>query len=342
MKIGGFLSSLGEAFDSLKISPSVISDTQSYIADVETELNLQLGSAVALVEEVGRITLQGGGKRLRPALVYLSARATGHEFELSRAVKLGVAMEMIHMATLIHDDVIDDADTRRGQPTAFSVHGITPSILGGDVLLAKAMRLLAEDGDLAIIRMVSQAVVELAEGEVQEIAVRGNIELSLDEHLTVLRMKTASFIECCCRIGGMLTTASAAELTGLGQYGHHLGMAFQIVDDILDFKGDSAKTGKPVATDFRDGQATLPLIYLLTELSADERAFVAKKFGNGSTDADLQLILGWMKDRNALARADQDAREHASSARESLAGLPDSDERRLLSGVTLGVTRRQN
>lgn len=342
MTVGGFLASLGEAFDSLWIDPAVIADTQVFIAEVETELQAQIGSAVPLVDAVGRITLQGGGKRLRPALVFLSARATGLNFAAERAVKLGAAMEMIHMATLIHDDVIDDADTRRGQPTAFSVHGITPSILGGDVLLAKAMRLLAEDGDLAIIRMVSQAVVELAEGEVHEIAVRGNIELSRDDHLAVLRMKTAGFIEACCRIGGLIADAPASATTALGAYGHHLGMAFQIADDILDFRGDAAKTGKPVAGDFREGQATLPLIYLLTELSAEERAFVGKKFGNGASDEDLQLILGWMNDRNALARADQDAREQASSARESLGSLPDSAERRLLGGVTYGVVRRQN
>ncbi|MFM9872059.1 MAG: polyprenyl synthetase family protein [Fimbriimonadaceae bacterium] len=342
MKIGGFLSSLGEAFDTLKISPAIIEQTQNYIADVETKLKIQIGSAIPLVENVGQITLRGGGKRLRPALVFLSARSTGLEFDYHRAVQLGVAMELIHMATLIHDDVIDDAATRRGEPTAFSIHGITPSILGGDVLLAKAMRLLAEDGDLRIIRLVSQAVVELAEGEVQEIAVRGDINLSLDDHLSVLRMKTASFIECCCRIGGMLTDSAQPQLDALGNYGHHLGMAFQIVDDILDFRGDAAKTGKPVATDFRDGQVTLPLIYLLTELSPEEKTFVEKKFGNGSTNADLQLILSWMNDRKALARADQDAREHASSARESLELLPDSGERRLLSGVTLGVTRRQS
>jgi len=342
MKISGFLSSLGEAFDTLKINPAVIAQTQNYIAEVEAELKVQIGSAIPLVEEVGQITLRGGGKRLRPALVFLSARTTGLDFDNHRAVQLGVAMELIHMATLIHDDVIDDAATRRGEPTAFSIHGITPSILGGDVLLAKAMRLLAEDGDLRIIRLVSQAVVELAEGEVQEIAVRGDINLPLDDHLQVLRMKTASFIECCCRIGGMLTEATESELDALGSYGHHLGMAFQIVDDILDFRGDAAKTGKPVATDFRDGQATLPLIYLLTELSPEEKTFVEMKFGNGSTDADLQLILSWMTDKKALARADQDAREHASSARDSLEVLPDSSERRLLSGVTLGVTRRQN
>lgn len=342
MKISGFLSSLSEGFEALKISPKLLEETTAYIQDVERELQLQVNSVIPLVEEVGRITLDGGGKRLRPALVFLAARATGLPFEGSRAVQLGTAMELIHMATLIHDDVIDDAATRRGRPTAFSVHGITPSILGGDVLLAKAMQILAEDGDLRIIRMVSRAVVELAEGEVQEIAVRGQLDLSLDDHLSVLRMKTASFIECCCRIGGMLTASSEIATDALGQYGHHLGMAFQIVDDILDFRGDSSKTGKPIATDFIDGQSTLPLIYLLTELSAEERTFVGSKFGNGASEEDLKMIVGWMNDRKALARADQDAREHASTARESLERLPESDERRLLAGVTFGVTRRQN
>jgi octaprenyl-diphosphate synthase len=341
MTVTGFFGNIESALQGFQIDPASLVDTAEFIAQVEGELKQQVSSQIELVEGVGRITLEGGGKRLRPALVFLAATATGKPFQIDRAIKLGTAMELIHMATLIHDDVIDDATLRRGKPTAFSQYGITPSILGGDVLLAKAMQILAEDGDLNIIRTVSQAVVELAEGEVEEIALRGQLDLSIDSHLRVLRMKTASFIECCCRVGALLADAPTNQLHALCQYGHHLGMAFQIVDDVLDFRGEPSTTGKPRATDFREGQATLPLLYLLPELNADEQQFIGTKFGNGSTDAEIEQIITWMEERNALAQADQDAREHASAARQSLKLLPVTDQKILLSAVAQGVTNRK-
>src|SRR4051794_21397897 len=199
----------------------LLNQVASEIQEVEKELAKQVSSNVELVEYVGKHTLEAGGKRLRPAFVTLSARACGNAFEPERTRKIGACMEMIHMATLIHDDVIDHSATRRGRETASAAYGNTAAILSGDVLLAKAMVILALDGDLEIIRTVSQAVVEMAEGEVRELEIRGQFDLTEAEHLQVLRMKTASFIQCCCESGAMIAGASDEVRRALGVYGHH-------------------------------------------------------------------------------------------------------------------------
>lgn len=304
---------------------------------VEEELARQVSSQVSLVAAIGAHTLQAGGKRLRPAFVSLSARATGLPYDAERARLLGACMEMIHMATLVHDDVIDHAATRRGRPTASAVFGNTGAILTGDVLLSKAMSILARDGDLRIIRRVSDAVVEMAEGEVRELELRGRFDVSEEEHLRVLRMKTAAFIESCCVVGALVAGASEEVLEALRSYGHHVGLAFQIVDDLLDYRGSSLKTGKPVATDFTEGCATLPLIYLTGKLSDRELGVVSSAFGHGVTDE----ILGWMSERGAFAGAEAAARGHLEAAVSEIEVLPSSSAKCLLMSVAEFVLSRE-
>lgn len=311
------------------------------IVDVERVLKHEVSSEVTAVQGSSDQTLIGGGKRLRPSLAIISARATGNSFDSTAIAHVGAALEMIHMATLIHDDVIDGADTRRGHPTASAIYGNTAAILSGDVLLAKAMSLLARYSDIHIIEMVSKAVVEMAEGEVRELECRGNIELTEEEHMRVLRMKTAAFIECCCRVGCRMAGGTKEQEDGLGVYGHHLGLAFQVVDDMLDFRGSTAKTGKPVATDFREGQATLPLIYLLPSLNTDEAEFAKSKFGNGVSDEDVAKITSWMSERGAFDAASAQAESLVTHANKGLAALPESDEKLLLETVAQFVIERE-
>lgn len=331
-------------FDALKgeVPESTILEIANFVEKVEDELCRQISSPVHTVTQVGELTRIGGGKRLRPMLVYMSAVSLGNTFDLQRAVKIGVAMELIHMATLIHDDVIDDAATRRGKPTAFSVHGNTASILGGDVLLAKAMALLAQDGDLQIIRLTSQAVVELAEGEVKELEFRGIFNLSQKDHFEVLRMKTASFIESCCRAGAIIAGAPKSVEDQLGKYGHHIGMAFQLADDILDYRGTPSETGKPIATDFRDGQATLPLIMLACQLTDEEREYTNHKFGNGVTEDDLKMIIGWMEQRGSFHHANKVAESEIDQATQALDVLKDSPAKSILNHVASYVISRKS
>ncbi|MDQ2986443.1 MAG: polyprenyl synthetase family protein [Armatimonadota bacterium] len=296
----------------------------------EEVLSKSLESDVEKVEAIGRHVGEAGGKRLRPLFVALSARATNLPFDASRVATLGAAMEMIHMATLIHDDVIDNADLRRGKPTACVLYGNTAGILTGDVLLARAMSLLAEDGDLPTIRMVSSAVVEMATGEVMEVDARGVFDLSETDYLEILRRKTATFLAACCRAGAMAAGASPDAQLALSNYGEAVGMGFQIADDVIDFRSDPGVTGKPRATDFREGCATMPLIQLRGALTADEDAFVRSKFGNGVVDADLDVIAEWMTSRRAFAKTSVAAERYAERAKSALMHLPATQERELL------------
>lgn len=324
-----------------RLNANLLQQVSQEVAGVDEELRIQLRSQIALVERVCVHTLDGGGKRLRPAFVALAAKATGQGYDEARARRLGACMEMIHMATLIHDDVIDDASTRRGRPTASRVFGNTAAILGGDVLLAKAMLLLARDGDVGLIRIVSGAVVDMAEGEVRELETRGDFDLDVETHLEVLRLKTASFIEGCCELGALISGASAEHTEALRKYGFHIGMAFQIVDDLLDYRGEFAKTGKPRATDFREGQATLPLIFLRPELQEAEADILRARFGNNPNDDEVRMLAGWMEARGAFAKSEKVAREHVDQAMNAVMLLPDSEARELLETVAEYVFRRE-
>lgn len=325
-----------------RVAEGTLRDMAEHIAQVEAELRILVGSRVALVESVGKYTLSAGGKRLRPAFVCLAAQSTGRSFDPARARRLGAVMEMIHMATLIHDDVIDEAATRRGQPTASAIHGNTAAILSGDVLLSRAMAVLADDGDLDVIRRVAGAVVDLAEGEVRELEIRGRVELSREEHYEVLRLKTASFIECCCRIGARIAGAKPHEEEALGTYGHHVGIAFQLVDDLLDYRGDHAKTGKPVATDYHEGCATLPLILLWPTLSEAERSRIALGFGQGHALEVVPEVVALMTERGAFSQAETAAHEAVEQAKRALGVLPKSASTELLLAAADFVVARQS
>ena len=326
---------------SLSLSQELLSRLEQDRSAIEETLKALVVSGVPTVHSVCTHTLNAGGKRLRPGLVLMAAEATGRPFDRQRALRLGACMEMVHMATLIHDDVIDHAATRRGQPTAANVFGNTPAILSGDVLLARAMTVLAEDGDLAIIREVSRAVVDMAEGEALEVMHRGNLRLSLDEHMPVLRLKPATFIECCCKLGGMVEGASKEVCEALGSYGYTLGMAFQVVDDLLDFEGNEEKTGKPVATDFREGCATLPLIYFLEVADSDQMVKVQSWFGECCSDEEVTQLTEWLG-MDALGRARETGSEFADLARSALSTLPHTAQRDLLQSLCDYVTGRDH
>ena len=308
---------------------------------VEEELNIQIQSRVTTSAAVGRHTLRAGGKRLRPAFVTIGAKATGLSFDRARTRRVGASMEMIHMATLIHDDVIDNSSTRRGLPTAASLFGNRASILGGDALLAKATVLLTQDGDVELIKTVAEAVVEMVEGEMKELETRGDFDLDETTHLEILGQKTASFIEACCDSGAIVAGADSATRDTLRQYGRSVGLAFQIVDDLLDYRGDRSKTGKAIATDFREGQATLPLIYLRETLSDSERALIEARFGAAASDDEIRMITSWMSSRGIFERCEKVAAQHVERALEAADSLPERTSRGFLTTVADFVLKRQ-
>src|SRR5687768_14737859 len=250
------------------------------LAAIEDRLNREIASDVRSVYSLSGHVLCAGGKRLRPAMVALSAQAINSNADSARVQTVGAAVELVHMATLVHDDVVDDTSTRRGHPTANAVFGNGIAVLTGDYLLAKAMRLLALDGDLRIIRTVSDITIEMSEGEVMELAAAGDPNLSLASYFEILRKKTAVFVEGCCRCGALIAGADSEREAALAQYGYHLGMAFQIADDLLDYTGDPSVTGKPLGSDLRDGRATLPFLYALQGGIDSER--LGRLFGNAA------------------------------------------------------------
>jgi octaprenyl-diphosphate synthase len=310
---------------------------------VEDILRSAVLSDCATVERVGSDLVLAGGKRLRPMLVVLAARACGrHELDM-RVYQAAAATELIHMATLIHDDVVDEAATRRGRPTAFSLFGRSAAVLSGDVLLARAMELLAEAGDIEVIRVISRAVVAMAEGEVREVETRGNFELTQSAHFEILRLKTAEFMAACCDAGGILSDASPTQRRALAAYGLHVGLAFQIVDDILDYAGDPGITGKPRGTDLIEGCATLPLILMRERAGLNHRDQMVALFGNPSGDAEAIADLAkQMRSMGVLDEAERAARDHISQALAAVRSLPENEARSFLEEVTELVLARKS
>lgn len=324
------------------LRPDLLARVGREVEGVQNAILEATESRSPLVERVVRHTLAGGGKRLRPAFVFLAARALDPSVPAERLHRLGACMEMIHMATLVHDDVIDNSPTRRGRATAGNAFGNTASILTGDVLLSKAMTLLAQDGDLEIIKTVSAAVVEMAEGEVLELEQRNDFDLDEACHREVLHLKTAAFIRCCCEIGALAGGANETQREALALYGENVGLAFQIADDLLDYRGDHRKTGKAIATDFREGQATLPLIALRPKLTPGELVIARKKFGGLVNEDEIRMICDWMETRGAFAAAEEAAKAHIAEAKKALADLPETEPVTMLDAIGDYVLARQH
>ena len=324
------------------IQAQLLRKVSEEVAEIEHVIRESTNSRVELIRNVSKQILDAGGKRLRPAFVILSGKVVNPDADIDRLRKLGACMEIIHMATLVHDDVIDSAGMRRGKPTAAAAFGNTTAIMSGDVFLAKAMALLAADGDVEIFRTVADAVCEIAEGEVLELEARGDFDLDTDHHLEILKMKTASFIRCCCELGAIVAGANKSQRESLSLFGHHTGMAFQIADDLLDYRGDKAKTGKPNATDFRDGQATLPLIYLRENLSDAESQIARRRFGGSVNEDEIRMICDWMDTRGAFSKSEKLGNEHIATAHDCLNEMDESLARDMLHAVADYVIARQS
>jgi octaprenyl-diphosphate synthase len=274
-------------------------------------------------------------------MVALSARAVNPNPDENRLNAIAASVELVHMATLIHDDVVDNTATRRGKPTANAVFGNGVAVLTGDFLLARSMRILAVDGDLAIIRLVSDMTVEMSEGEVMEILATGNPKVKPDHYFEILRKKTAVFVEGCCRAGAMLAGGTAEHIDALAEYGYRLGMAFQIADDLLDYTGDPAITGKPVGSDLRDGRATLPFLLALNEAETADRDSLLAAFGNGTlSDAAVADAVRTLARYDVFERTRETASEHVEKAEAALQRVPESTARNCFAALTQYVVQR--
>lgn len=290
---------------------------QADLTVLEERLLAAVASSVPLIQEVGTHLVTSGGKRLRPALFLLAARS-GSAFDRERAMPLAVALELIHMASLVHDDVIDSADTRRGSPTANAKWSNQVAILSGDYLFAQAFSLVAGQhyGEPIALRLAA-LVRELASGEVLQDAGLFQAEHEISEYEQRIEKKTAHFLALCCEMGGIVSGAAAEVAKGLYLYGHAIGMAFQITDDLLDIMGDEVKLGKPAGNDIRQGVVTLPVIRALkTSPAREELAAILQDRQMSEAMVDRALSIVRASDGVAFAKAR--AEEELQRAKEAL------------------------
>ena len=252
--------------------PEILQLVGDKLALVEEECRRHLRSEVGVIDELGRYIADGGGKRVRPILMLLSARLCGYEGD--RDVMFASVLEFIHTATLVHDDVIDEAELRRGRGSLNARWGNGLTVLLGDYLYIKSMNMALAADDLRIIKILAEITLRMIEGELIADRRRSDIDISEAEHLDIVRRKTACLFSGCGRVAGVLSQAPAESVAALAEYGLNLGMAFQIVDDLLDFTASESVLGKPVASDLREGKLTLPLIYLLENGDPRARAMI--------------------------------------------------------------------
>ncbi|OQX36376.1 MAG: octaprenyl diphosphate synthase [Oceanospirillales bacterium LUC14_002_19_P2] len=284
----------------------------------------QLQSDVPLVERIGHYIIEAGGKRLRPLLVLLAGRACGYTGE--RHVELATIIEFLHTATLLHDDVVDSSDLRRGRSTANAKWGNAPSILVGDFLYSRAFQCMVNIGNMPVMNVLADATNVIAEGEVMQLMNVRDASISEEKYMDVIRCKTAMLFEASSHTAAILSGADETREKALQAYGNHLGMAFQLIDDLLDYNGDSAEMGKNVGDDLTEGKPTLPLIYAMREGSPEDAALIRKAIQKGGLE-QLDSILAIVRSSGALEYTEQKAHEQADKAISALACLPDSEHR---------------
>jgi octaprenyl-diphosphate synthase len=291
-----------------------------------------MDSPVALIPQLAAHIVAAGGKRLRPLLTLAAARLCGYQGE--RHVKLAACVEFIHTATLLHDDVVDESLLRRGLASANAVFGNQASVLVGDFLFARAFQLMVEDGSLVVLGILSQAAATIAEGEVLQLVTQNDLSTSETRYLEVIKGKTAALFAAACEVGAVVADRSRDEAAALAEFGMNLGIAFQLVDDALDYAADPSVLGKAIGDDFREGKMTLPVLLAYQSGDAAEREFWQRTIeATEQSDADLDRALHIMRHRGAIDATLERARGFSAAAKRTLGAFPESPLRRALSDV---------
>jgi octaprenyl-diphosphate synthase len=306
--------------------PSIDALVDLVTADMERvngAILARTGSEVAMIPEVAKHLINSGGKRLRPLLTLALARLAGYAGD--GHIKLAAAVEFMHTATLLHDDVVDESQLRRGRVAARMLWGNEASVLVGDFLLGQAFKIMVEVGSLKALEILSAAAAVIAEGEVMQLAAAKNTATTEDEYIAVIRGKTAELFAAACEVGPALAGRGRAEQAACRSFGMNLGIAFQLVDDVLDYGGTAQKLGKNVGDDFREGKITLPVVLAFRRGGDSEREFWRRTLERGETnDADFEHAIGLMAKHRALDDSLGRARHYGAIARDALALFPDS------------------
>ena len=297
------------------------------MARVDAVLRQGLASEVALVRQIAEYIVGGGGKRLRPALLLLAARACGDPGDHRHV--LAAVVEMIHTATLLHDDVVDESSQRRGRATANAAFGNAASVLVGDFLYSRAFQMMVGVSSMRVLEILSEATNVIAEGEVLQLMNIGDADVTEESYLRVIRYKTAKLFEAAGRTGAMISGAPGHVAERLGEFGMRLGTAFQLIDDVLDYSGEVVKTGKNLGDDLGEGKATLPLLHVIASGTAEQRAVVRHAITHPG-EADFAAVLAALDATGALDHARQAARREADMAAICLEALPAGRHRETL------------
>jgi octaprenyl-diphosphate synthase len=309
------------------------------LARVNALIVARMDSPVALIPQLAGHIVSAGGKRLRPMLTLASARLCGYRGE--RHLPLAAAVEFIHTATLLHDDVVDASDLRRGRDTANAVWGNKPAVLVGDFLFARSFQLMVEDGSLRVLEILSRTAAVIAEGEVHQLITANDLATTEAAYLEVIEAKTAALFAAASRIGAVIAQRPPEEENALESFGRNLGIAYQLVDDMLDFSARESEFGKSVGDDFRDGKITLPILIALARGDADERAFWRRTLEEREqAPGDLERAIRLVERRGALSETLARAICYADAAVAALATFPDSPLRRALEATAGFVTER--
>lgn len=304
---------------------------------VDDVIREKLHSHVLLIRQVSEYIINSGGKRLRPALVILSAGAFGYSGKFQ--YNLAAVIEFIHTATLLHDDVVDESELRRNKETANALFGNAASVLVGDFLYSRAFQMMVEVDNMRIMQVLADATNTIAEGEVLQLLNCRDPHVTEENYLQVIRYKTAKLFEAASRLGAILGNATAEEEDAMAIYGMHLGTAFQLIDDMLDYSGNNQDTGKNLGDDLAEGKPTLPLIYAMRVGTSEQASIIRKAIEDGGKDG-FQPVLNVIQQTTALDYAKQCAEAEIATAVAAIASLPDSENKTcLLQLATFAVTR---
>ena len=304
---------------------------------VDRVIRERLHSEVVLIRQVAEYIIGGGGKRLRPALVLLSAGALGYRGTAHHT--LAAVVEFIHTATLLHDDVVDESALRRGRPTANTLFGNAASVLVGDFVYSRAFQMMVNVEDMRVLRVLADATNVIAEGEVLQLMNCRNADIDEASYLQVIRYKTAKLFEAAGRLGAMVAGASPEIETAMAAYGSHLGTAFQLIDDVLDYSGDAGMIGKNVGDDLAEGKPTLPLIRVMQQGTAEEAELVRRALASGGL-TELDGVLAAIRRSGALDYTRRQAEAESESARAALNAIPSTQYRdSLIQLAAFAVTR---
>jgi octaprenyl-diphosphate synthase len=300
------------------------------MARVDALIRARLASDVVLVNQIAEHIVNAGGKRLRPMLVLLAAQAAGYRGD--HDVLLAAVVEFIHTATLLHDDVVDESDLRRGRKTANALWGNAASVLVGDFLYSRSFQMMVEADDMRVMRILADTTNRIAEGEVLQLLNIHNPDVDEAAYLRVIERKTAVLFAAATRLGGLLGALPQAQEDALADFGLNLGYAFQIADDVLDYVADAGALGKNIGDDLAEGKATLPLIYAIERAAPDAAASLRRAIETGGLDS-LDRIVAAIRDSGAIARARTSAQAYADAAKAALSTLPHSPARDALAAL---------